>query len=153
MQTNLAQRDYLPAMSDVAIDKVCQLEALEAQKEQIDIETLHTIHGGVYSRTILIPARTRLTGALIKIATLLIVSGHTFVFIGDEIKELNGYNVLAASGHRKQVFLTRTDTYLTMMFATKAKSVAEAEEEFTDDAARLLSRKADAKNTIIITGE
>jgi len=40
-----------------------------------------------------------------------------------------------------------------MVFATKAQTVEEAEDEFTDEADRLLSRNASAKNSIIITGE
>ena len=42
---------------------------------------------------------------------------------------------------------------MTMLFATKATTVADAENEFTDEADTLMSRNEDAKNFIIITGE
>jgi hypothetical protein len=79
----------------------------------------------------------------------LIVHGHCIVYIGDQSKELHGYNVLAASAGRKQAFIAVTDTYLTMIFVTDAKTVAEAEDEFTDEAHLLFSRAPDAINHIM----
>lgn len=134
-------RNSLPMMTDDAIDKVRVFENCALQFPQVDIRTAHTFHAGIYARTIMIPAGTVLTGALIKIATVLIVSGDVTVYIGDETIDLYGYHVLSASAHRKQAFVAHTDTYLTMVFSTKATTVEEAEEEFTDEAHKLISRK------------
>ena len=82
-----------------------------------------------------------LTGALIKIATLLIAHGDVEVFIGDSTLELNGYNVLPASANRKQAFMTKSETHLTMVFPSQAKTVEEAENEFTDEVDALMSRR------------
>lgn len=141
----------LPAMSINAIAKVAQLEAISLTMPQVDIETRHVLHGGMYARSIMIPADTILTGALIKIPTILIISGDITVFIGDETLELHGYNVLPASAGRKQAFVAHTDTEMTMLFPCDAKTVEEAEKMFTDDADSLMSRHM--KNQIIITGE
>src|SRR4051794_1306213 len=129
----------IPAMSEVAIDNVRQLESFTTTMPQIDIETSHALHAGMYARTIMIPAGVLITGALIKIATLLIVQGDVIIYIDGEAKQLNGYNVFAASANRKQAFIAQTDTYLTMVFPSAAQTVEQAEEEFTDEHHLLLS--------------
>ena len=144
---------HLPAMTDEAIAKVRELETLNAERQQVKIDTLHVIHAGVYSRTIMIPAGVLLTGALVKRSTLLVVSGDAIVYIGGETKELNGYNILPASANRKQAFVAKTDVWITMLFATDAKTVGEAEEEFTDEIELLFSTKDPSSNKIVITGE
>jgi hypothetical protein len=55
--------------------------------------------------------------------------------------ELVGYNVIQASAGRKQIYVTREETAITMIFPSNAKTVEEAEEEFTDEAEMLLSRR------------
>lgn len=144
----------IPAMSQCAIDKVRALEACSAALlPQVNIATSHVLHAGVYSRTVMIPAGVMITGALIKINTTLLICGHVHVFLDDETVEINGYRVLAASAHRKQAFVAVTDTYLTMLFATAAKTVQQAEDEFTDEPHILMSRTVDAINSILVTGE
>lgn len=140
-------------MSQDSIDKVRVLESFSASLPQVAINTLHIIHAGMYARTILIPAGTLLTGVLVKRSTLLIVQGNVIVYIGERSIEVSGYHVLPASANRKQAFLAKTDTHLTMLFSTVAKTVAEAEEEFTDEVDSLGSRKNPLSNQIIITGE
>lgn len=142
----------LPAMSADALERVRRLEGELMQRPQVQICTAHLFHAGVYARTIRIPAGVALTGALIKVATVLIFSGHATVYIGDDAIELQGYQVIPASAGRKQVFVAHTDTDLTMLFASAARSVAEAEAEFTDQGHLLLSRQQDAE-TVTITGE
>jgi hypothetical protein len=107
----------------------------------------------MYLRTIKMPAGTVLTGALIKRATTLIVSGNATVFVGDKTLDLDGYFVLPASANRKQAIAAHAETYLTMTFATNAKSVSEVEDEFTDESALLLSRQSGYENQVIFTGE
>lgn len=94
-----------------------------------------------------------MTGSLIKCATTLIISGHVLVYIDGGPKEIIGYHVLAASANRKVGFVAIADTNLTMLFSTKADSIQQAEEEFTDEGHLLISRLANAKNRITITGE
>jgi hypothetical protein len=143
----------IPAMAPAAISKVRALEAVLSNAPQRVIDTHHVLHGGQYTRTVMIPANTAVTGALIKVATTLIVAGDCTVYIGDETVHLVGYNILAASAGRKQAFVAHSDTYLTMTFATSAKTIEQAEDEFTDEADLLLSRSDVGQNTITITGE
>lgn len=149
----VAAEGRIPAMTPEAIDKVRQLEAFTRELPQVEIATEHVLHGGMYARTICIPAGVMLTGVFIRVPTLLVFDGHATVNAGDEATTLTGYHVLAASAHRRQAFLAHADTRLTMVFATQAKTVYEAEDEFTDEAALLISRKPGAINHINITGE
>lgn len=149
----VAAEGRVPAMTPEAIDKVRQLEAIMRELPQVEIATNHVLHGGMYARTILIPAGVVLTGVFIRVPTLLVFDGHATVNAGDEATTLTGYHVLAASAHRRQAFLAHADTRLTMVFVSQVKSVAEAEDEFTDEAHLLFSRKPGAINHINITGE
>jgi hypothetical protein len=132
----------IPSMSETAIANVRELESLAGALPQMAIDTRHVLHAGMYARTVMIPSGTMICGVLITIPTLLVVMGDCLVYTGgDDPIHLTGYNVLSASPNRKQVFVANTDTYLTMTFPTGARTVEEAEEQFTDEAHLLLSRR------------
>lgn len=142
----------LPRMSQDDVDKVRRLEGALMDAQQVEIVTTHHFHAGLYARTIRIPAGVLITGALIAIPTLLIVSGDVSVFIGGDALHLKGYHVIPGQAGRKQVFLAHADTDLTMTFATSATTVEEAEAEFTQEVELLGSRRHNA-NLTISTGE
>lgn len=143
----------IPTMKEEDINKVRELEKIVLQAPQIQIPTAHTIHGGVYTRTITIPKGVVLTGVLIKIPTTIIVDGDVIVYVGNSSMHINGYQVVTAAGNRKQAFYANEDTRLTMMFSTDAKTIEDAELEFTDDVGLLMSRNDSSYNEILITGE
>ena len=143
----------LPAMSEATLSRVRELEDKALALPQVLTETHHVLHAGLYARTILLPAGTMITGALIKIATLVIVEGDVLVWLGDITKRLKGYNILPASAGRKQAFFSLDDSHITMIFPTDAGDVESAEIEFTDEHHLLASRREDARNLTIITGE
>jgi hypothetical protein len=149
----LAQRTTLPATSAANLAKVFAFESAMQTAEQQEVLTQHVIHGGMYARTVLLPADMVLTGALIKLATIVIVKGDCSVWSDGVVTHLKGYNILPASAGRKQIFVSNEDTHITMIFPTQAQSVEEAELEFTDQADDLASRKHPETNTVIITGE
>lgn len=128
------------ASSLAAVTRVRRLESAARQLPQVPISTTHALHAGLYARTVMVPAGVVLTGALIKIATLLIVSGDALVTIAGGSLRLTGYHVLTAAAGRKNAFAALADTHLTMLFATAAATVEEAEAEFTDETGLLLSR-------------
>jgi hypothetical protein len=99
------------------------------------------------------PGRTVITGALIKIPTLLIVQGDATVYIGDEPMVLSGYNVVPAAAGRKQAFVAQRIRWLTMIFPSDVKDVGLAEEQFTDENHLLASHRDTGINNITITGE
>lgn len=153
MNQLVATKNHIAPMAPDAIEKVRLLEAEVLKQPQVQIKTEHVIHGGIYSRTIMVPAGTVTTGVLIKVPTVLIVSGRCLVFIGDERVEVDGYKVFAGSALRKQAVYCIEDTFITMIVASDAHSIEQAEDEFTDEAHMLGSRSSEAVNEIFISGE
>lgn len=143
----------LMAMSAQSVEAVRKLEKKLGSSDQIPIRTSHLLHGQMYARTICLPAGAALTGALLKLATILIVHGDCVVFTGDDEIHLSGFNVLPGSAGRKTAFISHTDTHMTMVFPSIAKTVEEAENQFTDEAHLLISRRDGSSDTITITGE
>jgi hypothetical protein len=140
----------LPVMSDGILANLTSIQEKILACPQIEIQTEHVIHGGMYIRTIRLAPEVVLVGALVKVSTVLIVSGKTAVFTGENWIELDGYHVIPARAGRKQIFVTREETIITMIFRTDAKTVEQAEEEFTSEAEALMSRKND-NDTVLIT--
>lgn len=142
------------AMTPAAIDKVRRLEAEAAALPQVSIRTRHVLHGGMYARTIGIPAGVVITGALVKVAVVLVSDGDMLAYIGaDQPLRLTGRQVLPASAGRKQAFVALADSELTSVFPTQARTIEQAEAEFTDELEILMSRKDPHANAIIVTGE
>ena len=144
-------KNRIPAMNSEAIARVYEYEAEALKRKQVPIKTFHILHAGMYTRMICLPKNVALTGALIKIATLLTINGDVTVKLGEKEVRYTGYQVFPASANRKQAFAAHEDTWITMQFATQAKTVEEAENEFTDESSILLSRHGE--NEVVITGE
>jgi hypothetical protein len=136
--------DAIPALTEEALDKVRRLEKAALEQPQTPIETQHVFHAGMYARTVMIPAGHMITGVLIKIPTILIVSGDAVMYGSDGPVDVSGYTVFSASAGRKQAMVALTDTYLTMLFPTDAKTVDQAERAFTDEFDLLITRKESA---------
>ncbi len=151
--SNIAACRKITPMSEFEINKIRFMENEILKAPQVKIATDHIIHAGVYARTIVVPAGVILTGSLMKIPTLLIINGDFLLFAGDKTIELKGYNIFTGSANRKQIGVAVTDTSVTMIFATKAKTIEEAENAFTNEAHLLFSRYEDAVNNVIITEE
>lgn len=147
------QHQTMSAMSAPALAKVRAVQDALMLVPQVQMAVHHTLHGGVYSRTLRIPAGVMIVGAQIKVPTTLIVSGRVTVWANDQTMEVDGYRVLLGSAGRKQVFVAHDDTDMTMLFPTRAATVDEAEREFTDEWAMLASRTHPDINTEIVTGE
>lgn len=140
-------------MTPAAVQAVARLEEEILKHPQTEIETHHAFHAGMYARTIMIPAGVVLTGALIKIPTILIISGDVVVYTDDGPIQITGYHVMLGPAGRKQAFVATADTFLTMVFPTSATTAEEVEAEFTDDYNRLMSRHGDAVNTFTGAGD
>lgn len=131
-------------MSVESIDNVRQLEQKMLDMPQVEIRTDHHLENGLYARTIMVPAGCVLTGAEIIIETMLIISGNVTVAVDSGSFELVGYHVIKAEAGRKQAFIAHENTYITMVFPTGAKTVEEAENEFTNEPHMLGSRREKA---------
>lgn len=148
---DLIQLLEVPPSPPAVIDAIRKMEAQLLELEQIDMVTSHRIHARMYSRTILVPAGIVVTAAVIKIATQLTIAGDCEVFLGHEWMRITGYAVLTASAGRKQMARAIGDTFVTMSFGTNAKTIAEAEAEFTDEGDQMWSRRG--INDVLITEE
>lgn len=139
----------IPAMSPGSISKVRELEAINGRLQQIPVRIDHSLHAGLYARTAYIPKGALVTGALVRVPTLLIANGDVAVYLGDDDQDatacahLTGYNVIEAQAGRKQAFFASSATTLTMIFPTKARTIEEAEAEFTDEPEMLQTRRAE----------
>jgi len=151
--TALATNNKISVMSESAIEKVRLVQNAMLKFPQVDLPVHHILHGGMYSRSLVIPAGVAIAGAFIQVPTTLVVSGNVTVYANDQAYEIDGYQVLVASAGRKQVFVAHADTNMTMTFATDAKTVEDAENEFTSEPDLLASRRHEDLNTTIITGE
>lgn len=136
-------------MSNVSISNANRVQELMLNLEQSKITTIHSIYEGVYTRTIVLKAGEALVGALIKIPTTLLINGKVQITIDENnVKEINGFDVFLGYPNRKQIMFAHEDTSITMLFKTDAKTIEEAEEEFTDEYSLLMSRNSDAINVI-----
>lgn len=143
----------IPAMSAQALDAVSRLTTELLKMEQAPFKTRHTLHAGMYARTVTL-APGLWTGTHVTRGTILIIIGEALVYIGqDEPLPVSGVTVLPASAGRKQAFLAKTEVTLVMVATFKAGTVAEAEASLTDEL-DLLSPLDDAsKHHIDQTGE
>lgn len=136
----------LPSASPEIMQKIALVEArIRPREHTLLVRMEHHLHAGMYARTCFLAANQVITSVLIKIPTILIVNGDCIVLAGEKWYELDGYNVMPANPGRKQIYVIRGATEITMIFRTEAKTVAEAEEEFTDEAAKLLSRRTECQ--------
>lgn len=132
---------HISPMDANAIGKVRDIEDKLLELPQLDIKIEQMIHDGVYSRTVMLPAGSVVTGALVVIPTTLVVVGDVSIYVGTEVLRLTGHHVIKAEAGRKQVFYAHADTWLTMLFKTNAQTVEEAEAQFTDEPDKLTTRR------------
>jgi hypothetical protein len=139
----------VPAIGGEALEKIAHVEAKIRQMPQIDPPMEHVLHGGMYARTCRLNAGVAIVSVLIKIPTVIVVHGRARVYAGDGWFDVDGFHVIPASAHRKMVYVTLAPTEITMLFPTRARTVEEAEREFTDEHAGLLSNRQDNAVTTI----
>lgn len=147
------RRISIGEMTDQSINKIRHMENFMLKMPQVSMKTEHVLHGGVYARTLTVPAGTLMTGVVVKIQTVLIVNGKCKIFNGISTVDFEGYNVLPANAPRKMTLLAIEETRLTMIFPTDATTVKEAEEIFTDESSSLVTRKNKDTTPSLIVGE
>lgn len=108
---------------------------------QLMIETKHLIHGGMYARTIFIPAGTVLTGAKTNLKNICTVSGDISVSTDAGVVRLTGYHVIPANAGYSRAGFAHADTYWTTVFMTTNDDLDAIENEITDDVDTLQTRK------------
>lgn len=126
-------------------------ELLEAQllalNEEIGGEVelpLHQqLHDGIYTRTLWQPKGTILVAAKVRVPTTIILDGDQCVAGASENPiHFKGRQVLAAAPGRKVVVMAFADSVCTVCYRTNAATVAEAEQEYTDEWAKLQNNRS-----------
>ena len=135
-------------MSDVALagmpdaDVVRKAEAYLLTLPQVDLGTQHLVHGGVSVRTIFIPAGGHVTGAQTNLANVCIVHGDITVTTDGGPQRLTGFHVLPANPGSKRYGVAHAGTWWTTVHHTELTDIAAIENEMTDEAAMLQTRRA-----------
>lgn len=129
----------LPAGTDPAA--VRRLEDQLLEMPQVDLGTSLVVHGRMAARTIFIPAGTILTGTLTKIDNLCVVMGDITVTTDDGPQRITGHRVLTARAGFKRAGLAHADTWWTTIHHTDQTDVRAIEDEMTDEADRLQTRR------------
>jgi len=111
------------------------------------------LHAGMYTRTVRLPPMTAIAAVLIQVPTVLICIGKGRIFTGDEIVEVAGYSVLPGAAGRKCACICESEFAVSMIFATKATTIEEAEREFTPEHELLVPLSEADRHLILITGE
>ena len=143
----------LAPSSPEAIDKVRRFADMLLQLPQIPFVTEHLLHAGLYTRTVRLPPDTAIAAVLIKVPTVLITVGWGKIYTGDEVIDVEGYSVLPGSAGRKCACVTASEFAVSMIFQTTAKTVEEAEKQFTDEHDLLVPLSKTDEHIILITGE
>jgi hypothetical protein len=127
-------------ISVIPIDAVRALERELALFPQVDLSTTHLVHGGMYARTIFIPAGVALTGALTEMDNICVLYGDITVTTDEGPRRLTGFHVLPAKAGAKRAGVTHAETWWTTIIPTELTDISAIEEAMTTEADRLQSR-------------
>lgn len=129
-------------MSDIALsnDRVSQLEAMVLTAPQVDLQTQHKLSGGMYARTIFIPAGTVLTGATHKRDHINVMVGDITVSTDEGMRRLIGFNVLETKAGMKRCGFAHADTQWTTISRTDLVVIEDIEDELVVESERLQTR-------------
>lgn len=148
---SLTVSSILPPTTPEALEKVRAVDEKMRTMPQFEPRMEHLLHGGMYARTCRVNAGDAFTSVMIKVPTVLILNGKGQVFAGNKWHFFDGYLVIPTAAMRHVIYVIEKPTEITMLFPSRAKSVEEAEDEFTDEGHKLLTRQQ-GNGLVIITG-
>lgn len=114
---------------------------------QVDLGTQLVVHGRMAVRTVFIPAGTVVTGAQTKIDNVCIVVGDITVTTDEGPQRITGHRVLTAKAGFKRAGIAHADTWWTTIHHTDHTDVQAIEDEMTDEADRLQTRRQALSHT------
>jgi hypothetical protein len=129
--------------------RVDQLQVSMAVMEQVELDTVHTFHGGVYCRQLLHPRDVVLVGKVHKKDHMFqLISGIIVVTMGDHVQEMEGPcpPIPCAPGVKRAIYAVTDAVYMTI-HRTEALTPEDAENELVEHDP--LS-KYDAQNKVIV---
>lgn len=123
----------LMACSPQELLSIRGIEESVKEAPQLKIEIKEVLHAGVYTRIAIVPENVLLVGAFMKVPTTLVVVGRCAMTVNGGTSVADGIACFTSPPGRKTVFRTFVPTKLIMSFATKAETLEQARQEFTDD--------------------
>jgi hypothetical protein len=124
-----------------ARDKVRRLEAALLTMPQIDLQTTHALSGGVYARTVFIPAGTVVTGATHKKDHICIIDGDVETILDGETQRITGRVILNGQAGVKRAVYAHDDTLWTTVCQTALHDIADIEAELVEEPEQLQTRR------------
>ena len=111
------------------VEPVERLRVAVGKLPQIDAQTQHTIAGGMYARTIIIPKGSVIVGLEHLKDHINVMAGDITVTTAGGVKRLTGYLVMdCKAGHARSGF-AHSDTYWTTMVRTDETELEAIENE------------------------
>lgn len=129
-----------------SVECVQRLEDLLLEMPQVQLATDHLVHGGMYARTVFIPAGTLLTGALTLRDNVVVMHGGITVTTDEGQQVLDGFHVLPACAGAKRAGVAHANTWWTTIWSTDKTDVAEIENELTSEPDKLQTRRPALEN-------
>ena len=132
-------------MNDVALTERQKIEALEqyiAQLPQVDLQTSHVLMGGIYARTIYIPAGATLTGAVHRKDHVNVMVGDIMVSTDEGMTRLTGHHVIPTKAGMKRAGYALADTVWTTLCKTDETDISRIEADLVEEPERLQTRQA-----------
>jgi hypothetical protein len=121
-------------------EKVERLEQHLLQYPQVDLKTQHCLSGGVYARSITLPADTIITGAVHKHDHIVIVTGDITVTTEDGPRRFTGQHVFPVAAGSKRAGFAHAETVWTTVHSTNKTSPEDIEDDLVEEADRLQTR-------------
>jgi hypothetical protein len=121
--------------------KIRRLEACLLEFPQVDLQTTHALSGGVYARTVFIPAGTVVTGATHKKDHVCIIDGDVETILNGEPQRITGRVVLNGTKGVKRAVYAHDDTLWTTVCSTALTDIEAIEAELVEEPEQLQTRR------------
>lgn len=132
--------ETLAVLSNPSAESIDRYESYLYKLAQVDFQTTHTISGGLYSRTIFIPAGVSLVGATHSKDHVNVMVGDITVTTDTGMKRITGFNVFPTKAGMRRVGYAHSDTYWTSVIRTDETELSKIEEDITPDSQKLQTR-------------
>lgn len=123
-------------------EQIDLFEGMLLEMPQTDLGTTHELSGGMYARTIFIPAGVTLTGAAHKTDHINVLHGDITVWTEQGMRRLTGYHVIPTKAGAKRVGYAHEDTHWTTFIRTDLMDIEAIENEVVENPETLQTRRA-----------
>lgn len=121
-------------------EKVLALEREVQRLPQVDLQTTHVLSGGIYARTVHIPAGAVVTGATHKKDHVCVIQGDITALTEDGPVRFTGHHVIAAKAGIKRAVVAHAPTTWTTLCRTELADLHEIEAELVEEHEQLQTR-------------